>query len=112
MTKKPKQRVRGSQTGRPIMLLFDVLGRRWTLRILWELRAGTMTFRELQSRCDDVSPTVLNARVKELRELKILTRDESGYTYTKWGRQLGEHLLVLSDWSKKWGKDLEPLGHR
>lgn len=106
MVRKPSQKVRGSQTGRPIMLLFDVLGRRWTLRILWELREGTMTFRELQSRCDDVSPTVLNSRVKELRELNLLTRSKSGYGYTKWGKQLGEHLLVLSDWSKKWGREL------
>ena len=33
-----KHSVRGSRTGRPIMALLDLLGRRWTLRILWELR--------------------------------------------------------------------------
>jgi len=29
--------VRGSRSGRPIMALLDLLGRRWTLRIIWEL---------------------------------------------------------------------------
>ena len=37
-TPKPGRRVRGSATGRPIMALLDLLGRRMTLRILWELR--------------------------------------------------------------------------
>ena len=34
-TKSPGQKVRGSQSGRPIMVLLDVLGQRWTLRVLW-----------------------------------------------------------------------------
>ena len=29
--------VRGSRTGRPVMVLLDLLGRRMALRILWEL---------------------------------------------------------------------------
>ena len=41
------------------MALLDLLGRRWTLRVLWELRARTATFRELRELCDDVSPTVI-----------------------------------------------------
>jgi hypothetical protein len=44
---KPGKPVRGSQTGRPIMTLLDLLGRRWTLRILWELREETIGFRVL-----------------------------------------------------------------
>ena len=37
--------VRGSRTGRPIMALLDLLGRRWSLRILWELRGAPLTSR-------------------------------------------------------------------
>ena len=36
----PGKPVRGSKTGRPIMALLDLLGRRWALRVLWELRNG------------------------------------------------------------------------
>ena len=41
--------MRGSSTGRPIMIVLDVLGRRGALRILWELRGDDpLTFRALQ----------------------------------------------------------------
>ncbi|MCB0279654.1 MAG: helix-turn-helix transcriptional regulator [Calditrichaeota bacterium] len=80
--KKKSKSVRGSATGRPIMRLMDVLGKRWTLRILWELRNQSVTFRELRERCDDVSPTSLNSRLKELRELNLVVHSESGYEHT------------------------------
>jgi DNA-binding HxlR family transcriptional regulator len=64
----------------------DVLGRRWSLRVLWELRASAASFRELQARCDGLSPTVLNVRLKELREVELveLTPTE-GYRLTNHG---------------------------
>ena len=37
---RPGVPVRGSATGRPLMAAMDLLGRRWALRILWELRDG------------------------------------------------------------------------
>ena len=50
----------------PVMELLDLLGRRWALRILWELRDGVArNFRELRLRCDQVSPTVLTDRLRE-----------------------------------------------
>src|SRR5260370_11306397 len=69
---KPKRAVRGSTTGRPIMVLLDLLGRRWTLRILWELREAALTSRALREACDDASPTVLQARLADLREAGFL----------------------------------------
>lgn len=59
--------VRGSKSGRPIMALLDLLGRRWTLRIIWELRNGPLTSRALRQACDDASPTVLQARLGDLK---------------------------------------------
>lgn len=107
MTVKPGQSVRGSTTGRPIMVLFDVLGQRWTLRILWELRLERLTFRELRSQCANVSPTVLNARLKELRELNLVDHDESGYGHTGLGAELAVQLGTLDGWSQKWAKSLD-----
>ena len=88
------------------MVLFDVLGQRWTLRILWELRSDRLPFRALRSRCENVSPTILNRRLQELRELNLLDHDEDGYGYTDWGRQLGAQLSGLSEWSVQWAKHL------
>lgn len=105
MAKSSEKGVRGSTSGRPIMVLFDFLGRRWALRILWELRSERLTFRELQSRCGNISPTILNRRLKELRELRIIDHDSSGYGHTTLGNELGEHLLDLSIWANRWAED-------
>ncbi len=107
MAKKPGERVRGSETGRPIMVLLDQLGQRWTLRILWELKSGRLTFRELQARCENVSPTLLNKRLKDLRELQLIDHDTGGYGYTQLGSALGKHLKPLDSWSKRWARQLD-----
>ncbi|MEE8164586.1 MAG: helix-turn-helix domain-containing protein [Myxococcota bacterium] len=98
--------VRGSKTGRPIMVALDLLGKRWSLRVLWELRAGPHTFRSLQTACEDVSPGVLNTRLKELREAGLIDRSEAGYVLTPIGAQLGEAIGPLDTWSQKWIKQL------
>ncbi|MBL4826152.1 MAG: helix-turn-helix transcriptional regulator [Spongiibacteraceae bacterium] len=104
--KKVNKPVRGSSTGRPIMVLLDVLGERWSLRILWELQNERLTFRKLQERCDNVSPTSLNRRIKQLRHLKLIDNNEDGFGYTQWGSELSEHLIELGKWSEQWGKSL------
>ncbi len=48
----PEQPVPGFQSGYPIVAALDLLGRRWILRILWELRNGPIGFRALQAFCD------------------------------------------------------------
>ncbi len=88
------------------MRLLDVLGKRWSMRILWELRDQRMNFRALRSQCDDVSPSSLNKRLKELRQLNLVDHDEGGYGYTNWGRELGKQLEILNNWSVEWGKSL------
>jgi len=95
-----------ASTRRPIMRLIDVLGKRWSLRIMWELKDQRMTFRELRTKCDDVSPNSLNSRLKELRQLNLLDHNSEGYGYTKWGYELGEQLIDLNDWSNEWGQSL------
>lgn len=104
---KPGAPVRGSRSGRPIMALLDLLGRRWLLRILWELRAAPLTFRELRDRCDAMSPTVLNQRLREMRDADLVEMAESGgYGLSRSGRQLLEALLPLQRWSEQWQKRL------
>lgn len=104
-TLRPGKAVRGSKTGRPIMAALDLLGRRWALRVLWELREGAQSFRALRSRCDEVSPTVLNDRLAELRESGIVAHElGSGYALTPLGEALLEALAPLHDWAQRWSK--------
>ena len=49
---RPGGPVRGSESGRPVMAALDLLGRRWSLRVLWELSQAPTGFRELQRRCE------------------------------------------------------------
>jgi DNA-binding HxlR family transcriptional regulator len=95
--------VRGSRTGQPVMVLLDLLGRRMTLRILWELsQAGQpMTFRMLQSAAG-TNPSVLNTRLKELRAAGLVMHGEQGYEVSEEGKTLLQVLLPLNDWAKRW----------
>lgn len=102
----PGDEVRGSSTGRPIMALLDLLGRRWTLRVLWELHQAPANFRELQARCQGVSPSVLNTRLSELREVQLLENGERGYQLSGLGRELVEHCLPLTLWAETWAASM------
>lgn len=87
------------------MALLDLLGRRWALRVIWELRNDTLTFRELQNRCDAMSPSVLNQRLADLREAEIVEAlDEGGYRLSVEGASLLHALGPLNDWAKRWGR--------
>jgi DNA-binding HxlR family transcriptional regulator len=100
-----KRAVRGSRTGRPIMVLLDLLGRRWTLRILWELRQQPLTSRALRAACDEASPTVLQARLTDLRQAALVELvPGDGYRLTAIGRELNETLLPLHRFAERWSK--------
>jgi DNA-binding HxlR family transcriptional regulator len=88
------------------MALLDLLGRRWALRVLWELREDrSLTFRELQARCGNVSSSVLNERLRELREAEIVAAQASGgYRLTDAGSELLRALEPVDSWAKQWAE--------
>jgi len=88
------------------MALLDLLGRRWTLRVLWELRTPAASFRDLQARCDGMSSSVLSARLTELREAGAVSagEDGGGYALTTEGQKLLDALAPLDAWAKRWAR--------
>ncbi len=82
----------------------ELFHRRWMLRVIWELREGAWTFRALQARCGDISPTVLNQRLFELREAGLVASDEGGYRLTALGREMVVAFAPLSRWAVRWWK--------
>jgi len=107
-TPAPGRPVRGSATGRPIMAALDLLGRRWVLRILWELRDGPLGFRALQKACDGMSSSVLASRLADLTSTGIVTIDDSGdYALSEAGERLRAAMHPLLDWSREWAAALE-----
>jgi DNA-binding HxlR family transcriptional regulator len=89
------------------MALLDLLGRRWALRIIWELRQPPgPTFRELQQRCDGISSSVLTDRLRELTEAGIVYRPDRGYGLTADGQDLLTQLLRLQRWADRWAANI------
>ena len=101
------KKVSKKQSDRPIMVLFDLLSRRWALRILWELRSEHRGFREMRALCDNMPPNTLSARLNELKEAGIVENTAGGnLTLTERGRDLGAILMSMSDWSDEWDQCL------
>lgn len=94
--------MRGSKTARPIMAVLDALGRRWALRVGWELRHGARSFNDLQRACDRISPSVLSQRLQEGIALGTTERDEQGrYRATADGRALNAIVTRLDRWAER-----------
>ena len=100
---RPGHEVRGSTTGRPLLAAMDLLGRRWALRILWELRDGPVGARALRERCDGMSSSVLYTRLEELADARLVEQDEADeYRLTQVGAALNTSLQPLDAWARRW----------
>ena len=88
---------------RPVMRLLEQLGRKGTLRVLWELRDGQpQSFRALRTSCGEMSPSVLNDRLKELRATGIVALGDAGYALTESGAEPVRRLKPLNQWADRW----------
>jgi DNA-binding HxlR family transcriptional regulator len=85
------------------MAALDLLGRRWSLRVLWELRGDALGFRTLRERCDAMSTSVLRRRLVELTDAGLVEQDaESRYRLSALGAELRQALEPLLRWSERW----------
>jgi DNA-binding HxlR family transcriptional regulator len=88
-----------------MLALLDLLGRRWALRILWELRAEAASFQALHQRCDLMSTSVLSQRLSELRDARLIAKDQDGcYTLTDDGTRLLSRLDGIEEWTQQWAR--------
>ena len=86
---------------RPVETALDLLGRRWALRLVWELRRSTLAFSELRERTG-ISPSVLSARLGELIDAGVLERDPGRrYRLSGRGRELARLLYELNRWAEQ-----------
>ncbi len=85
------------------MAALDLLGRRWALRLIWELRDVAVGARDLRKRCDEMSSSVLYQRLSELSTAGLIEQDGSGdYQLTQLGAELADALMPLITWSEAW----------
>jgi DNA-binding HxlR family transcriptional regulator len=85
----------------PVNDLLALVGRRWALRVLWELRGDPLPYAELRRRCDEVSTSVLATRLRELADAGFVEKGEAGYGLTEDGRELGRILTELDAFSRR-----------
>ncbi|WP_415974128.1 winged helix-turn-helix transcriptional regulator [Rhodococcus sp. 077-4] len=98
---------------RSMMAVLDLLGQRWNMRILWELRSGPLGFLELRRRTDDISSSVLATRLRTLIDARVLIKDADGsYRLTELGDELGPALEPLWQWAQRWNEGNKPADHR
>lgn len=85
--------------------LFDLLGRRWTLRILWELRDRTLSFNDLRRAVGGMSQSVLVTRLTDLFGAGLVADVPGGYRLTTLGRSLVRELDPVAGWAAGWERD-------
>ena len=97
---QPIQNLRRAPTSDRMAQALDFSGRRWALRIVWELRVGPSNFRALQRACGDISPSVLQRRLHELRDIGVVEKiPQLGYRLSSSGEKLFLVLAQLDKWS-------------
>lgn len=86
-----------------MMAALDLLGRRWALRLLWELRDGPVGARALLARSEGISSSVMYERLRELAEAGLVTKTITGeYALTDLGHALGRAIAPLDAWATRW----------
>jgi len=91
-----------------MLALLDLLGRRWALRIVWELRQQPASFQALQHRCDSMSTSVLSQRLGELSDAQLVEKNLAGeYALTDSGSRLLIRLDGIEQWTQEWSRTIE-----
>ena len=82
----------------------ELLGRRWALRVVWELRDGEpLSYGELRARCDGMSTSVLRDRLVELLDAGLVAQAGDGtYALTRMGTSLATAVQPLEPWARRW----------
>src|SRR3954454_11543180 len=93
---------RESTTTRALGELFDLVGRRWTLRILWELHGRTLSFNDLRRAVGGMSQSVLVTRLTELFGGGLVADVPGGYCLTDQGTALVGLLAPVGPWAVEW----------
>lgn len=84
----------------------DLLGERWTLLIVRELLCGSRRFGEVRRGIPRISRTMLAARLRELLDAGVISREDSpdgpAYSLTPAGLELAGAVRELGTWGQRW----------
>lgn len=90
----------------PVDLFIEVMGSKWNVLIIWKLKNGTLRFSDLQKKMQNVNSNTLTTHLRELEDLKIISRvvfpevpPRVEYTLTEYGKGL----FPIFDAMRVWG---------
>ena len=93
----------------------DLLGRRWSLTIVYASHSGAVRFNEFRQAVGDIPPHTLTARLGELEEAGLLERrvidsrpPRVEYRLTERGRRL----RIVVEALQRWARELAEVGSR
>lgn len=85
-----------------LLELFTLLGKQWTLRVLWELRNGPLSYRALAEACGGMSSSVLTHRLRDLRSAGFVFSTDNGYRMTPIAEAGLEVMGEMNQWAETW----------
>jgi len=108
MIAKDKKTRGARRSSCPVAGTLDIVGDRWSLLIVRDMRHGKRTYGELAASPEGIPTNILADRLRRLEEAGIVTRDayqehppRYEYTLTEKGRDLGDIMQALVRWGKK-----------
>ncbi|PSL01862.1 HxlR family transcriptional regulator [Haloactinopolyspora alba] len=94
--------------GCPVAHALDMIGERWALLVVRELRLGGRRFSDLQEALPGAGPTVLSQRLRDLESVGVLRRrtlpspaNARIYELTDWGAELEPVFRALARWGAR-----------
>lgn len=91
--------------GCPIAHALDLVGERWALLVIRELRLGPRRHADLQAALPGLGPSVLSQRLRDLEQVGVLQRRtlpppaaSKVYELTEWGAELEPVFRALARW--------------
>ncbi len=93
----------------PVSVSIDVIGGKWKVIILYQLRGGTLRFGELKRQIPKISQKMLTQQLRELEANKLITRKvyaevppKVEYTSTELAEKLNPALDLLCEWGNEY----------
>lgn len=101
----------------PVARSLDMVGDRWALLVVRELRLGPKRFGDLQASLPNAGPNMLARRLRDLERFGVLTRRKlpppagsTVYELTEWGSELEPVFRALARWGAR--APVPPAGER
>ncbi|MFD8529371.1 winged helix-turn-helix transcriptional regulator [Streptosporangium canum] len=92
----------------PIAHALDMIGERWALLVVRELRLGPRRYADLQAALPNLGPSVLAQRLRDLEAVGVLRRRAQPppaatrlYELTEWGTELEPVFAALRTWGMR-----------